>query len=321
MEIIVEEISRDHKLLNRYKLDQNTINIGRSYQSDIILSDPHVCPEHLQLSFNGEDWLAQDNNSLNGSHLEKSKSQLKKQLISSGDVISLGKSQIRIIFPDHPIAETVSFSTFENFINLMRHPGLLAANIILFTIIAGGVFYLSQPAEVNFTQLLVPAISMTLLFILWPCGVALISHLTKHDARTISQIAISFTFFNLLWLSDAVENIIDFNFSSHWPIGGFFALIPIALGFCLFWLNGYIGFHMSAIRRFIIAASMTGIFFGGSFLIQLSQKPNFSSQPNYNATIMTPQFILVPSSNVNTFLLDSEKLFDRAQQAAKVDKK
>lgn len=274
MEVIIEEISRGQKLLNRYKLDKNTIMIGRGYQNDIILSDPHVCPAHLQLEFNGEQWLVEDQNSVNGTFLEDGKSSVKQHVINSGDIFSLGKSQIRIIFPDHPVDATVDFSPFEDFINLMRHPVMLALSISLFAFVTGCIFYLNKPTEVNFTQLLVPAIGMTLLFALWPAGVALVSHLTKHDARIITQLGISFAFFNLLWISDVLESIVDFNFSSNWPISSLMTVIPIGLAFCLFWLNSYIGFHSSARRRMIVALSITTLLFGGSYLVKVSHNRN-----------------------------------------------
>ncbi|WDE12508.1 FHA domain-containing protein [Thalassomonas haliotis] len=316
MEIIIEEISRGHKLLSRHKLDQPRVSIGRGYQNDIILTDPHVCAKHLNLEFNGESWLAYDEDTVNGSYLEKNKQSVNQHTINSGDIISLGKSQIRILFPDHPVEESLAFSPFESLINFMRHPAVLFTSIMLFSLVAGIVFYLNKPVEVTFTQLLVPAIGMTLLFALWPLLIALVSHLTKNDARVWNQLGVCFAFFNLMWLSDVIESILDFNLSANWPIAGLITLLPIGLAFVLFWLNCYIGFHMTAARRLTIAASLTTLLFGGSYLIQLSNKPDFSIHPQYNATIMTPGFLLAPGSDVDSFINDSRRLFAKAQQAA-----
>jgi pSer/pThr/pTyr-binding forkhead associated (FHA) protein len=315
-EIIIEEISRGQKLIRRHKLNKNTISIGRGYQSDIILSDPHVCPEHLQLMHNGEHWVIQDSGSINGSFLADGKTELGEHIVNSGDVISFGKSQIRLVFPNHPVAETVNFSTFESFINLMRNPIVLTVSILLFAFVSGYLFYLNKTIESNFLQLLVPAVSMTLLFAAWPWGVSLISHLTKHDARIMAQLGISFAFFNLLWLSDVLDSIVAFNFSSNWPMSGLMTLVPIALAFSLFWLNSYIGFHMSERRRIIVASSLILLFFGGTFLVQLSNKPEFSAKPSYDATIMIPSFMFAPSSDVTTFIENSKSLFKETQELA-----
>jgi len=318
-EIIIEEISRNHKLLHRHKLSQSKIHIGRDYHNDIILPDPHICPSHISIEQVNGQWKITDNQTVNGSFIEninEKKHSANHHIINDGDVITLGKSQLRILFTDHPVEATVAFSPFESFINLMRHPVALLLNIALFTLIAGCVFYLNTPKEVNFSQLLVPTIGMTLGFALWPAGVALVSHLNKHDTRVMAQLGISFAFFNLMWFSDFLESIIIFNSASGSIAPLLIMITSIALAFSLFWLNGYIGFHMSAKRRIIVAASITLLLFGGSYLVQYSKKPEFNPRPQYDATIMVPSFLIAPSASVDDFIEDSSKLFDKTKKEA-----
>lgn len=316
--IIIEEINRNHKLLHRHKLSQQQIHIGRDYHNDIILSDPHICPSHLTIEQVNGQWRVTDNQTVNGSFIEnvgenanKKKQVAHHQMICDGDVITLGKSQLRIVFTDHPVEATLAFSPFDSLINLMRHPVALLLSIALFTCIAGGVFYLNSPKEVNFSQLLVPTIGMTLGFALWPAGVALVSHLSKHDARVMAQLGISFAFFNLLWFSEFLESIVSFNSASGSIAPLFVMFSSIALAFSLFWLNAYIGFHMSATRRITVAASMTLLLFGGSYLVQYSKKPEFNPRPQYDATIMVPSFLITSSTNVDEFIEKSSKLFEK----------
>lgn len=319
MELIIEEISRGHKLIGRHKFLKHSVRIGRGYQNDIIVSDPHVCAEHLRFDFDGENWIVFDEHTINGSYIEESKLPADQHIIKSGDIISLGKSQVRVLFADHPVEVSVTFSPFENLINLARHPVTLVSSIAIFACITGWLFYLNNPLEVTFTQLLVPAVSMTILFAMWPFAISVVSHLTKHDTRVMGQLGICFVFFNLMWVSDALERIVHFNVSSNWPITWTISLIPIVLAFCLFWFNCSIGFHMGERRRVIVATSLTILLFGGSFLIQLSKKPEFNPRPHYNATLMTPDFMFASSSTVEDFIIDSSKLFEKAEKL--IDKK
>ena len=315
MEIIIEEISRNHKLIGRHKLFKQSISIGRGYQNDIILSDPHVCSEHLKIAFDGEDWIVSDVDSINGSFIENSKKLLNKHKIKSGEIITLGKSQVRIVFPDHPVEDSITFSPFENLIDFARHPATLITNIVIFAVVAGFLYYLNSAKEVSFTQLLVPSIKMTLIFALWPAGIAIVSLLTKHDTRILSQLGVCFIFFNLMWLNDILERFIQFNVSSQWPFMWILTLIPIALSFCLFWFNTSIGFHTSKQRRIAVSIGLTILLFGGSALIKLSKKPDFTPFPRYNATLMTPGFNVTSSSSVDEFIQDSTMLFEKAAKA------
>ncbi|KGJ89718.1 FHA domain-containing protein [Colwellia psychrerythraea] len=321
-EIIIEEITRNHKLLHRHRLNQAEVSIGRDYHNDIILSDPHICPQHLSLSFSNGQWQLNDKNSVNGTRLEKNNAvsqDANQQAINDGDVILIGKSQLRVIFKTHLVEDTIAFSPFESLIDFIRHPVAVFISIALFMLIAGNISYLNQPTELNLSQLLVSAFSMSLLFSLWPAGVALVSHLTKHDPRILAQLGISFTFFILLWLSDFLEEIISFNFASNSILTVTVSLLPIGLAFSLFWLNSYIGFHVSAKRRMIVAICITTLLFGGSYLNQYSKRPDFNPHPQYNSTIMAPSYLIAPSNNVDEFLKQSNALFEQANNAAKQD--
>jgi hypothetical protein len=315
MEIIIEEISHGHKLLSRHKFAPNNITIGRGYDNDIIISDPHVCAEHLQVHFNGEHWLVDDQGSINGSFLENSEDNVIQHQVRSGDIITIGKSQVRFVFPSHPVLESIAISPFESLINLARHPVALALSMALFAFIGGWIINLNNANEVTLTQMLVPTIGLTLGFILWPTGIALVSHLTKHDARYWAQIGISFIFFNLMWLSDFFENMVHFNTSSNYSMLWFLGIIPLLLAFCLFWLNCYVGFHMTLRRRNVVASSLVVLLFGGSLIIQMSKQPDFNPRPQFDTTIMSPVFLFAPSSNVDTFVNDASKLFEKAAKS------
>ena len=318
-EIIIEEISRNHKLLHRHKLNRNEVSIGRNYHNDIILTDPHICPQHLSLKYSQGIWHLSDNNSVNGTLLENSldkRQDAHQQVISDGDVIILGKSQLRILFSDHQVSDTIALSPFESLIDLIRHPIAVFINVALFMLIAGNISYLNQQVETNISQLFVSAFSMSLLFSLWPAGVALVSHLTKNEPRILAQFGISFVFFILMWFSDLLEEIVAFNSASNSALGLLTALLPILLAFSLFWLNSYIGFHMSAKRRAVVAISITALLFGGTYLLQYSKKREFNPHPNYNATIMAPVFLIAPSKSVDDFIKQSNDLFEQANKAA-----
>jgi len=321
-EIIIEEITRNHKLLHRHRVKQSEVSIGRGYQNDIILTDPHICPAHLSLNYSQGAWHLKDNDTVNGTLLENPKGKHRhahQQEVRDGDIIILGKSQLRILFNDHQVPETIALSPFESLIDIVRNPIAVFISIALFLLIAGHISYLNQLTETNVSQLFVSAFSLSLLFALWPAGVALVSHLTKHDPRIFAQFGISFSFFVLMWLSERLEKIIAFNSASDSNLGLVFSLLPVGLAFCLFWLNSYIGFHVSARRRVVVAASITVLLFGGSYLLQYSKKPEFSPHPQYNATIMSPGFLIYPSNNVDTFLEQSNKLFEQTTKAAKKD--
>lgn len=323
MEIIIEELDRGNKPVTRHKFAQSSIKIGRGYSNDVIVTDPHVCNNHLRIDFDDNHWHVHDEGSINGSYLVLAKGQRKGQrktqqnahqhTIASGDIIRFGKSRIRVLLPDHPIAKSIAFSPLEKVIDLTQHPLILFSNIALFTLVAGGLDYLNKVNEVNLTQLIVPAVSVTLLFAVWPAVFAILSHLTRQDSRLVSQLGISFIFFNLMWISDVVERMVAFNFSSYWLLSSTASILPFSLIFCLCWFNCHIAFQMSKHQHLLAAGGITLVLFATNLFTQLSNTPTFSNKPNYSATIMTPTFLLASGSSVDDFISTSEQLFVQAQ--------
>lgn len=320
MEIIIEEISKGRKLLGRHKFNKSTVNIGRGYDSDVILSDPHICAEHLSIEYNGEHWVVIDTKSINGSFLGDGKNSANEHIIASGDIITLGKSQVRVVFPNHPVAETITLSPFENLINLTKHPVALFLNITFFAALTAWISFLNSPTEINYTQLLVQAIGAALLFSIWPAAVSLVSHLTKHEARFLTQLGVCFVFYNIIWANDFIETFIRFNTSSYFPLAKLLIIVPIIITFCIAWMNCYIGFHMGSVRRIVVSISLTTLLFGGTYLVQLSKKPDFSIRPQFDATLLSPAFLIAPSSSVNEFIDSADKLFNKVNEAKKDEK-
>ena len=66
----------------------------------------------------------------------------------------------------------------------------------------------------------------------------------------------------------------------------------------------------------ILTISLIALFFGGSYLIQYSKKPEFNPHPQYNATIMAPVFLIAPSNSVDDFIKQSNNLFEQVSKAA-----
>lgn len=314
--IIIEELNRNHKLLSRHKYNQASIQIGRSYYNDVILSDPHICPEHINIVFTGEHWQINDLESVNGSFLSDKKKSADQHIIQSGDIIAIGKTLIRFVFPNHPITKSIVFSPFESLINFAKNPIVLVLSILLFSLLTAYTLYLQSGVKLEVSKLLAPVIGACLMAMIWPLAVALVSHFTKNDARIWSQISITFILMNILFFADELEKVIYFNSSASSPVV-LLTLIYMAISFCYFWLNAYIGFEMSEKRRHIVAAGLVILFFGGYALIDISKAQEFSSLPHYDSTLMPPNYLFKSGIGVNEFINDSAMLFEQATEEAK----
>jgi predicted component of type VI protein secretion system len=68
--------------------------LGRSRQSDVVLSDPNVSRHHAEIRPRGGSWVLTDLGSTNGSHLNGRRID-RPEPLRAGDQIELGTSVIR----------------------------------------------------------------------------------------------------------------------------------------------------------------------------------------------------------------------------------
>ncbi|TRX57819.1 FHA domain-containing protein [Thalassomonas sp. M1454] len=318
MELIIEEINRGKKLIGRHKFFTNEIQVGRGYHNDMILSDPHVCANHISLKCVDDEWFIEDLGSINGTTIGKKTKITHPQKIQSGDVIVLGKTQLRFILPAHPVVASVKFSAVENVVEMLGRWSVIAALLAVFTGLNVTFMYLNMPTkEVNYNSLFLWGFGLTLAYSLWPLFCSLMAHLNKRETRISDQLGISFLIINLFWIIDFLEAFLGFNGSSDWSGQWFTLLLAIGLTYAMFWFNFYIAFEQTTKRRVKFALGLTTFIYGSLFVYDLSNQPEFKSYPLYNSTIMSPTFAIASPISPDEFISNSDSLFKAVDEESK----
>ncbi|MDX6555223.1 MAG: hypothetical protein QOD86_1418 [Miltoncostaeaceae bacterium] len=78
----------------RLRLNKRVTTIGRSRECDLVIADPNVSRTHAEIRHIGTDWFLVDLGSTNGS--EVNGREVKRQALTSGDVIGIGTSDITV---------------------------------------------------------------------------------------------------------------------------------------------------------------------------------------------------------------------------------
>jgi hypothetical protein len=108
---IVEVLGRRGEVIHRERLNRLPVVVGRGFDADLILDDPHVAASHLRIEAAGEkDFRLVDLGTKNGFNiLGKSAPRTRRTeaLVSAGATIRLGHTQLRIWHPSSPIPDEV----------------------------------------------------------------------------------------------------------------------------------------------------------------------------------------------------------------------
>lgn len=317
MELIIEQVSRSKKLLSRHKVKGSHIAIGRGYDNDVILNDPYVCPNHLLLTVDQEGcWQVNDQGSVNGSQFEHEDKLNHSRPIRSGEVIAIGKSHLRFIYPDHPVAPTIRFSGMEGLLNWLSRPMIVIGIFLLYLLLQVVSFYMAA-TEVKASQLFSTIFLKIAVMSSLPLLFAFLARLFKHDARVLTQMVLWYSFFTLFLLTDSVQTLISFNSSRVWVSSAFAYVTEISLMVALLWSTFYVAFHQSPVRRLAMVSAMTLGIVGLSHLYSASNRSDFHVKPIYDSTLLAPEFAIVEPISVQEFIDRSEDIFEQAATKVK----
>ena len=176
--IFVEQLTPDGEILHRTKVTHLPIRIGRAYDNDIILDDPHTAAHHAQIELNQLDELIiSDKGSYNGITLANTREQF---FVVDGDhIYRLGRTRLRIRTADYQVAAEVTDSTNHRWEGLL--PALTGLSLVVITSLLS--IWLADLNQGTLSKYLLELVSIVGFAIGWSGVWALFSKLLSGHAR------------------------------------------------------------------------------------------------------------------------------------------
>lgn len=130
----VELLGRNGEVSQRWRLTQLPCRIGRGYDMDVLLDDPFVAPAHLEVTGFGDEGIqARELGTRNGVFLTGERQPFTEGWIPAGEVVRLGRTQVRIQPAATPVAEEVTARATAGFAQKIRQPMMAAAWVLVMT--------------------------------------------------------------------------------------------------------------------------------------------------------------------------------------------
>ena len=310
MDVIVELISRSKRVIERYHFTGSSVSIGRAYDNELIISDPHISPHHAIIRDLGEDgWRIEDLHSKNGIHTRKHVRIHGQDKIASGEEIILGKTHLRIFDRLHKVPDALTMNPVEKFIQpLSRTP-----NAIVFIVLAVAIFgldsYLDMYVDFEFRHIFTDTMGMTLIATSWALVWALIGRIMRHDARFLIHLVITLAYLLCEVIFSNSLDLLAFNSNSNtasFVLGTIGHFIMFSL---LLWMNLYIAISQTDRKRLLVAVSVSGASVSLVLLYYFLNIPDFSGFPQYVNYLKPPALHWFQPVNTDTFLQDSDVIF------------
>lgn len=310
MDVIIEIISRSRRVLERYHFTGHSVSIGRAYDNDLIISDPHISPHHAIIRDTGESgWRIEDLNSKNGIFTHRHQRIHTSETIHSGDELILGKTHLRIFDRLHKVADALSMNPVEKVIQPLNR----SSNAIMFVIFALVIFgldsYLDLYVDFEFRHIFTDTMGMMLVATGWALIWALIGRVMRHDARFLVQLVITLAYLlSELVFSNSLD-LLAFNSSTN---TGAFVLGTIGhfiLFSLLLWLNLYIAISQTDRKRLLMSFGISSSVVALVLLYYFLNLPEFSGFPQYVNSLKPPAVQWLHPVTTETFLREADEVF------------
>jgi len=121
--IWLEILHRGREVRQRQRLDgTGPLRIGRGYDNDIVIDDPHIAEHHLSIELDGDGrWIARDLGSLNGLWTQGPKRRVGTAPLDADHPVRIGNTWLRVRSTRNPVAAE----------RPMQSHGIIVANVVM----------------------------------------------------------------------------------------------------------------------------------------------------------------------------------------------
>ncbi|MGZ5034890.1 MAG: FHA domain-containing protein [Usitatibacter sp.] len=290
----IEVLSRQGEVAARERIEAPEARIGRAFDNDVVIDDPHVAPHHLRI-YRAEDGelVAEDLGTLNGLYPEHGAMRVERLPLAKEPGIRIGRTTLRVHDAAHPVAAEKLLTPPRAH---ARWAGALGAGLFALLLLLN---WLSLTAEPSTNNLLLPLLGLATILALWSGFWALLSRIFFGQARYAVQLRIAITACIALVLWDQLAETLSFSFA--WRELAEFAGLgawAVLAATCYAHLNAIGPRHMRAAMGLVIALICAGAalqYFGKSEARMLM------GQRATLGDLRPPAFRIVPPASVDEF--------------------
>lgn len=295
MEIVVEILGTTGNVLERHRFDRRQVSIGRGYRNDVIVTDEHVDAEHARLEVDDEGTLRiRDRGSVNGLRRIGRRGRVNDAPVRSGDRFLLGRTRVRILLPGHPVPPAVRIRLAERLLLALGRPLVVAGLLLAWLAAITAETWIATIGEFRWTRVVEDHQFQMLGFVALAVGVYFLSVLFRRGGHFLAHLGLLIVLFLAGVLFDASMEIARFNAGDRaYPwLDGLAAFADNAVLFVYLWGVLYLAFHLSLVRRSLVALS------GVLVIFALETLPEPPAWMNAEATFPLESAFLPPGYRI-----------------------
>lgn len=313
LDLVIEVQDREHKQLQKQQLSgSDSIAIGRSWQSDVIVQDECVDATHLTLSLadNGQVLLA-DSGTENGVFVANKRMQGATEY-QFGDVIRIGSTTLRVFNASEQVKPALPVSIWQSWSRRLSSKSVLLGATVLVVICFILQALMAEGQEFRLSGFLPTVFAAGFFLFVWSLLMSFVGRLFRHESNAKAHWGFGCLLISVGIIVGYFLEIIDFNVPSPllqsisenlWSGVLIAALVYGTLSFTSFLT------HRTKLVWSILLAILPAMAF---FVMPLfdEEHEQWSAWVQSETFAMPPAFLLRQSQPLDDYMVNTNKLFE-----------
>jgi hypothetical protein len=304
----IEVLSHHGDVATRIPVERDEASIGRAFDNDVVVDDPHVAPHHLRIyRAEGGELVAEDIGTLNGLFPEHGAHRVKTLSLAKEPGFRIGRTTLRVRDARHSVAPERLLTPPRAH---AKWAGLLGAVLLLMLAVVQWLNITTQP---NANALLLPLLGFITVLALWTIVWSVLSRIFFGQAQFALMLRIAVTTCIALVIWDQVTEYASFSLAWRDAVEysglGAWALLGAA---CYGHLHAIGPRHMRAAMGLVIALVVAGAalqYFGRS------ETRRVIGQRASLGDLKPPAFRAVPLATADDFFVKADTARARVDKA------
>jgi len=176
--IWLEILGRHRDVVSRTRLASDAVTLGRAYDNDIVLDDPHVAAHHLRIA-RGDDgaWVAEDLGSVNGLVVEGERARRERIVLGDATTVLAGHTGLRLRHAGEAVPAELPLVR-----SAPRWPLAIVCIVLLFALEWLGL-WLGETGEPKLIRYLTPLATIAIAIAVWTTLWSVVSRVFSGHAR------------------------------------------------------------------------------------------------------------------------------------------
>ncbi len=313
MAVVIEVLGWAGKSRKRFRVESDEVTVGRGYTNDIVLSDPHISPQHLRLNATDQGWAIEDLNSLNGVQVVCKRGDI-DGVFASGSEIKIGRTRLRIVATDHAVEQTKLLHRLELESSRLNRLAIWLPLFIAVFITELLAIYVTTAVAWEWKNVIPMLLGAQLVILAGALFWALVGRLIRHESHLLGQYSLILLATLLFSATDWLLVTLNYNvnlllFGEHIQ-----RLTSLAIVFVLLSANLALATNLSVRSRWITSACCVGLLVTIGLVVEMRRWGEFSPFPEYSSTLQPPALLFASGRSGDAFLNSADDLFARADK-------